>query len=64
MRRPFFRNSTLSWYVELACGKRMRLSRDKQFETAPKEKPKEPPPSVQKEYPAVIRWQAELRRYF
>jgi len=42
----------------------MRLSRDKQFETAPKEKPKEPPPSVQKEYPAVIRWQAELRRYF
>jgi integrase len=57
MRRPFFRSSNLSWYVELPSGKQVCLGRDERFKSPPKEKPKEPPRSVQQEYLSIMQRQ-------
>ena len=59
MRRPWFRSSNLSWYVQLPSGKQHPLGRDERFTSPPKVKPKEPPPSIQKKYLAAMQAEAE-----
>jgi hypothetical protein len=54
MRRPFFRKSTLSWFVELDNGKQVSRGKDDRFKSPPKERPKEPPPAIQKKYLEVM----------
>ena len=59
MRRPFFRIATLSWYVEMENGQQIPLGRDERFKTPPKQRPKEPPPEIRKQYLAIMQRQAE-----
>jgi len=59
MRRGVFPTSTLSWYVDLASGKQVWRGRDDRFQSAPMEKPEEPPPFVQKDYLADPDWHGE-----
>jgi integrase len=59
MRRPWYRKSTNSWFIELPGGRQLPLGKDERFKTPPATQPKEPPPSVQKKYLEVMQRHGE-----
>lgn len=59
MKKPWFRRSNCTWYLELDGGKQLNLGRDTRFKLAPKEAPKSPPPEIQKAYLKAMERQGE-----
>lgn len=59
MKRPWFRRSNCTWYLESEHGKQIPLGKDERFKAPPKESPKEPPPAIQKKYLEAMQRQAE-----
>jgi hypothetical protein len=59
MRRPFFRSSNLTWYLEMPGGRQVPLGKDERYTSPPRVKPKEPPPAIQKKYLAAMQAEAE-----
>jgi integrase len=59
MRKPWYRAATNSWYLETTGGKQINLGKDERYSSAPKVRPKEPPPVIQKKYLAAMQSEAE-----
>jgi integrase len=58
MRKPWFRSSSCTWFVEVA-GKQIPLGKDPRFKAPPKEKPKEPPAAIAEKFHEVMRKRGE-----